>query len=62
MELTQFSGQTNSKGFWDGNYFVLQNLVLGGKYLVEVDVTYLESKNFQSFETFIISDFIGNSD
>ena len=61
IELTQFSGQTNAKGFWDGDYFVLQNLVSGGEYLVEVDVTYLESNNFQSFETFIISDFRGNS-
>ena len=56
IELTQFSGQTNSKGFWDGDYFVLQNLVSGGTYIVEVNVTYLESTNFQSFETFIISD------
>jgi hypothetical protein len=56
IELTQFSGQTNSKGFWDGDYFVLQNLVSGGEYFVEVNVTYLESTNFQSFETFIISD------
>jgi len=61
IELTQFSGQTNAKGFWDGDYFVLQNLVVGGTYIVEVNVTYLESNNFQSFETFIISDFIGNS-
>ena len=60
-ELTNLTGQTNSKGFWDGDYFVLQNIVVGGKYIVEVDVTYLESNNFQSFETFIISDFIGNS-
>ena len=56
IELTQFSGQTNSKGFWDGDYFVLQNLVSGGEYFVEVNVSYLESTNFQSFETFIISD------
>jgi hypothetical protein len=56
IELTQFSGQTNSKGFWDGDYFVLQNIVSGGEYFVEVNVTYLESTNFQSFETFIISD------
>ena len=62
IELTQFSGQTNSKGFWNGDYLVLQNLVLGGKYFVEVNVTYLESNNFQSFETFIISDFRGNSE
>jgi hypothetical protein len=60
-ELTNLTGQTNSKGFWDGNYLVFQNIVVGGKYIVEVDVTYLESNNFQSFETFIISDFIGNS-
>jgi hypothetical protein len=56
IKLTQFSGQTNSKGFWDDDYFVLQNLVSGGEYFVEVNVTYLESRNFQSFETFIISD------
>ena len=55
-ELTQLSGQTNSKGFWNENYFVNQNLISGGTYLVEVDVTYLESNNFQTFETFIISD------
>ena len=56
IELTQFLGQTNSKGFWEGDFFVLQNLVSGGKYFVEVNVTYLASNNFQSFETFIISD------
>jgi len=55
-KLTQFTGQTNSKGFWDGDYFVFQNLVSGGTYSVEVNVTYLESNNFQKFETFIISD------
>jgi hypothetical protein len=55
-KLTQFTGQTNSKGFWDGDYFVFQNLVSGGTYSVEVSVTYLESNNFQKFETFIISD------
>ncbi len=55
-ELTQLTGQTNSKGFWDGDYFVFQNLVSGGTYIVEVNVTYLESNNFQKFETFIISD------
>ena len=62
IELTQFSGQTNEKGFWDGHYFVLQNLVSGGEYFVQVDVTYLESNNSQSFETFIISDVKGNSE
>jgi len=56
LELTQLTGQTNSKGFWNGDYFVVQNLVLGGKYIVKVDVTYLESNNIQSFETFIVSD------
>jgi hypothetical protein len=55
-ELTQLSGQTNSKGFWEGDYFVLQNLVSGGVYYVQVNVTYLESNNTQIFETFIFSD------
>ncbi len=55
-ELTQLSGQTDSKGFWDENYFVFQNQVPGGKYFVDVDVTYLESNNFQTLETFVISD------
>ncbi len=54
-KLTKLTGQTNSKGFWDGDYFVFQNLVAGGTYIVEVDVTYLDSNNFQKFETFIIS-------
>ncbi len=55
-ELTQLMGQTNSKGFWNGDYFVFQNLISGGTYIVEVNVTYLESNNYQKFETFIISD------
>lgn len=55
-ELTQLTGKTNSKGFWEGNYFVLQNLITGGKYTVEVNVSYLDSNNFQQFETFIVSD------
>jgi len=55
-ELTKLSGQTNSKGFWNDDYFVYQNLVSGGTYLVEVDVSYLESNNSQTLETFIISD------
>jgi len=55
-ELTQLTGQTNSKGFWNGDYFVFQNLISGGTYIVEVNVTYLESNNYQKFETFIISD------
>ena len=55
-ELTKLTGQTNSKGFWDGDFFISQNLVTGGTYLVEVNVTYLDSNNFQQFETFIISD------
>ena len=52
----KLSGQTNSKGFWNGSLFVNQNLIPGGKYIVEVDVTYLDSNNFQKFETFVVSD------
>lgn len=59
-ELVQISGQTNSKGYWDGDYFVTQNLVSGGVYFVKVSVSYLESNNFQEFETIIVSD-TGNS-
>lgn len=55
-QLTQFTGQTNSRGFWEGDYFVLQNLVAGGTYVVEVNVDYLDSNNFQQFETIIVSD------
>jgi len=55
-KLTQLTGETNSKGFWNGDFFISQNLVPGGTYLVEVDVTYLDSNNFQQFETFIVSD------
>lgn len=54
--LTQFNGKTDSKGYWKGDYFVLQNLVVGGNYIVEVNVNYLDSNNFQELETFIISD------
>ena len=56
VELTQLTGQTNSKGYWQGNYFFPQNLVSGGTYLVEVNVAFFESNNFQEFETFFISD------
>ncbi len=52
----KLTGQTNSKGFWNGSLFVNQNLIPGGKYIVEVDVTFLDSNNFQKFETFIVSD------
>jgi len=55
-ELTKLRGQTNSQGFWDGDYFVQQNLISGGTYIVEVNVTYLDSNNFQKFETSIVSD------
>jgi len=61
-KLTKLTGQTNSKGFWDGDYFVFQNLVAGGTYIVEVNVTYLDSNNSQKFETFIVSDIRGNSE
>ena len=53
---TQLTGQTNSKGFWNGSFFVDQNLIPGGKHIVEVDDTYLDSNNFQKFETFVVSD------
>lgn len=56
VELTQLGGHTNSKGYWEGNYFFPQNLVPGGTYLVEVNVAFLESNNFQKFETFFVSD------
>ena len=55
-ELTQFSGKTNSKGYWEGNYFVLQNSVPGGTYTVEVNVDYLSSNNFQKLYTVFVSD------
>ena len=55
-ELTRLTGQTNSNGFWDGDYFVHQNLVSGGRYFVEVNVSYSDSNNLQKFETFIIAD------
>lgn len=56
IELTHLIGQTNSKGFWKGNYFVHQNLISGGEYQVEVSVTYLESNNLQQIKTLIIAD------
>ena len=55
-KITELTGQTNSKGFWNGSVFVNQNLAAGGKYIVEVDVTYLNSNNFQKFETFVVAD------
>jgi hypothetical protein len=55
-KITNLTGQTNSKGFWNGSVFVNQNLAAGGKYMVEVDVTYLDSNNFQKFETFVVAD------
>lgn len=55
-ELTHFSGKTNSRGYWEGNYFVQQNIVPGGTYNVEVNVNYLDSINFQKFETFFVAD------
>ncbi|MEJ2260083.1 MAG: hypothetical protein P8X83_00260 [Nitrosopumilaceae archaeon] len=55
-EISQLTGKTNSKGFWEGDYFVLQNLVSGGTYTVEVNVSYLDSNNFQQLETIIVSD------
>ena len=55
-KITNLTGQTNSKGFWNGSVFVNQNLAAGGKYIVEVDVTYLNSNNFQKFETFVVAD------
>ena len=54
--LTQFTGKTDSNGFWEDDYFVLQNIVPGGTYTVEVNVNYLDSNNFQKLETFIVSD------
>lgn len=56
IELKHFSGKTNSKGFWDMSYFVPQNIVPGGTYIVEVNVDYLDSNNFQYFETFFVAD------
>ena len=55
-ELTQFSGKSDSRGYWEGNYFVRQNIVPGGKYIVEVNVNYLDSINFQKLETFFVAD------
>ena len=55
-ELTHLTGLTNSKGFWEGDYFIPQNLVSGGEYFVEVNVSYLESNNLQKFETLIVAD------
>lgn len=55
-ELTKFSGKTDTRGYWEGNYFVRQNIVPGGTYDVEVNVNYLDSNNFQKFETFFIAD------
>ena len=55
-ESTKLTGQTNSKGFWNESLFVNQNLVPGAKYIVEVDVTYLNSNNFQKLETFVVAD------
>jgi hypothetical protein len=55
-ELTQFSGKSDSRGYWEGSYFVQQNLVPGGTYFVEVNVNYLDSINFQKFETLFVAD------
>ena len=55
-KIVELTGKTNSKGYWEGDYFVKQNLVNGGTYIVEVEVSSLHSNNFQKFETFIIAD------
>ncbi len=55
-ELTQFSGKTDSRGYWEGNYFVQQNSVPGGTYTVEVNVDYLISNNYQKLDTVFVSD------
>lgn len=55
-KLTELTGKTNSKGFWEDDYFILQNIVTGGTYVVEVNVNYQDLDNFQKFETFIIAD------
>ena len=62
LELTHLTGQTNSKGFWEGDYFVSQNLVPGGEYNVEVSVSFLESNNLQQFETLIVADTSNSKD
>ena len=55
-ELTQFSGKTDSRGYWEGSYFVRQNSVLGGTYTVEVNVDYFNSSNSQKLDTVFVSD------
>lgn len=56
VEIQRFIGETNSKGFWDVSYFVPQNIIPGGKYIVELSVDYKGTTNFQNFETFIVAD------
>jgi len=56
LEIKQFIGETNSKGFWDVSYFVPQNIIPAGPYNVELSVDYKGTKNFQDFETFIVGD------
>ena len=62
FEITHLTGQTNSKGFWEGDYFISQNLIPGGVYNVEVNVSFLESNNLQQFETLIIADTSNSKD
>ena len=62
-ELTQFYRTNKYKRILGWRFLcIAKSSMQEVEYFVEVDVTYLESNNFQSFETFIISDFRGNSE
>ena len=59
--LTELKGKTDSKGIWTGSHKIVENLTIGGKYLVDVTVSYMGTEKNDSLEMFVIAD-VSNSE
>ena len=51
--------KTSDKGYWEGEFYVTENIIPGGVYFVDISAEYLGNKISERYETIIVP---GSSD
>jgi len=60
--LTTIRGETDSKGYFQARYYITENIVQGGKYLIDVLVGDTHKQSLAAFVTPLLADSIGSDD
>ena len=60
--LTTIEGITDDNGYFQGSYYIVENLVRGGKYNVHLEVGYQSNFKVQELVTFVRGEIVGARD